>query len=291
MALSEAFLPACLSLNGSVFLGCPSFETLYVPACEYISARQMLAGTIVSTLSMPMLKTILNGSNFLSCTTLMSLYLLGPSVVTLSNVNNFTNSPMSLSTYTGSFGSIYVPESLYASYVIATNWSAYSARIVSVSLLPEAEVADVFGDDLAPYNPVGVEFTSVTMTDGVADIEAREWSAGYEGFQIEIPNLEKDTTYRLSFDIQFVDTTFNGTKYRVGHMFSKSAVTAYNAYSTWTENVTRNLEEQHFEYVFETPYEKMYLSFNLSGLTDKSGGASNTFTIRNLKVEKVRWDL
>ena len=62
----------------------------------------------------------------------MSLYLLGSSLVILSNKNAFSGTPMSLSTYTGSFGSIYVPASLLASYKAATNWTTYSKRFVGV---------------------------------------------------------------------------------------------------------------------------------------------------------------
>ena len=41
-------------------------------------------------------------------------------------ISNYTSSTG------GVYGSIYVPASLYNDYVTDTNWSAYSARIVSV---------------------------------------------------------------------------------------------------------------------------------------------------------------
>ena len=68
---------------------------------------------------------------FRSCQSLMKLYLLSTSVVTLSNKNAFTLTPMSNSTYTGNFGSIYVPMSLVSAYKTATNWATYSARIAA----------------------------------------------------------------------------------------------------------------------------------------------------------------
>ena len=67
----------------------------------------------------------------MSCVTLTALYLLSTSVVTLANVNAFTNTPISESTLTGDFGSIYVPESLVSAYQSATGWSTYSARITA----------------------------------------------------------------------------------------------------------------------------------------------------------------
>jgi hypothetical protein len=41
---------------------------------------------------------------------------------------------MSISTLTGSFGSIYVPSSLVASYKAATNWAAYADRIRAITV-------------------------------------------------------------------------------------------------------------------------------------------------------------
>ena len=62
----------------------------------------------------------------------MSLFIDYSSVAKLSAVNAFANTPMSNSTYTGSFGSIYVPASLVAAYQSATNWATYSARITAI---------------------------------------------------------------------------------------------------------------------------------------------------------------
>jgi len=59
---------------------------------------------------------------------------MGSSVCTLSNVNAFTSTPISnYTTSTGGVhGSIYVPASLYDTYIASTNWATYSARFVSV---------------------------------------------------------------------------------------------------------------------------------------------------------------
>jgi len=54
------------------------------------------------------------------------------SVATLNHVNAFYSTPMSLSSYTGSFGSIYVPASLVNAYKSATNWATYSSRITAI---------------------------------------------------------------------------------------------------------------------------------------------------------------
>jgi hypothetical protein len=54
------------------------------------------------------------------------------SVCVLSDRYAFGGTPLSSSSLTGTFGSIYVPASLYNAYKTAANWSFYSARFVSV---------------------------------------------------------------------------------------------------------------------------------------------------------------
>ena len=88
----------------------------------------------MTTASFPKV-TVIGSSAFNHCHNLLSLYLLGSSIPTLSNINAFGNTP--ISTYTtstgGVYGSIFVPESLYSNYIAATRWSTYSARIVSLT--------------------------------------------------------------------------------------------------------------------------------------------------------------
>ena len=59
---------------------------------------------------------------------------MGSSLCSLLNTNAFNATP--ISTYTAStggvYGSIYVPESLYDSYIVSTNWITYSSRFVGV---------------------------------------------------------------------------------------------------------------------------------------------------------------
>lgn len=75
--------------------------------------------------------TIIKDNAFYNCISLQSLYLLTSSVCTLSNSNAFYSTPIENSTYTDSFGSIYVPASLVNSYKAAENWSYYSNRITA----------------------------------------------------------------------------------------------------------------------------------------------------------------
>jgi hypothetical protein len=69
---------------------------------------------------------------FAYCSNLTNLTLYYPSVAKLSNTDAFYSTPMSKSTLTGSFGSIYVPASLVDAYKTADNWKYYADRITAI---------------------------------------------------------------------------------------------------------------------------------------------------------------
>ena len=90
-------------------------------------------------------------SAFYGCTSLSKVYIphwsQASNIHVLNNINVFENTPLSDSSILGYYGSIYVPESLYSSYISATNWAAYSDRFVSVT---DAEMEQIITD----YNAV-----------------------------------------------------------------------------------------------------------------------------------------
>ena len=90
------------------FWGCSALTAVSFPECTYIGSY-----------------------TFHNCRSLLSLYLAGHSVAQLDNASAFTGTPMSKSV-SGTYGSIFVPASLYSDYIIANNWSVYSSRFVSV---------------------------------------------------------------------------------------------------------------------------------------------------------------
>ena len=70
---------------------------------------------------------------FSKCYYLVSLYLPGPIVASLYGSSVFSLTPIAgFSDLAGTVGSVFVPESLYAAYVTAYNWSYLSSRIVSI---------------------------------------------------------------------------------------------------------------------------------------------------------------
>jgi hypothetical protein len=108
--LTNARIPAAVSLGSSAFARCPILSVVYCGASKLLSYT------------------------FQSCYKLLSLYLTSTSVCTLANAYVFASTP--ISTYTtqtaGERGTIYVPSSLYSQYISATNWTTFSSRIASM---------------------------------------------------------------------------------------------------------------------------------------------------------------
>ena len=154
-SLTTVNFPSCISIEYNVFYSCSSLTTVSFPSCTTIGSCAFERCFSLTTVSFPMCTTISNNAfvscfslttvSFPSCTTigsfafqkcykLLSLYLLGSSLANLENVNAFSSTPISnYTTSTGGvYGSIYVPASLYATYIASTNWVTYSSRFVSV---------------------------------------------------------------------------------------------------------------------------------------------------------------
>lgn len=131
--LTTINFPSCSSIGGSAFYRCNNLVATSFPICKTIGAYAFQSCSNLTTLSFPSCSMISNYA-FAYCYNLLSLYLLGSSVATLSNVSVFHSTP--ISSYTaftnGVYGSIFVPASLYDSYITATNWLVYSSRIVSM---------------------------------------------------------------------------------------------------------------------------------------------------------------
>ena len=135
-ALVSISIPICTTISTSAFVGCTSLSGIYAPSCTTIDTYAFQSCTALTTASFPALVSIPNSTAFRQCRNLISLYLLGSSVVTLSNSTAFSSTPIGgYSTVAGQYGSIYVPSSLYAAYLLATGWkSLNSARFVSVAM-------------------------------------------------------------------------------------------------------------------------------------------------------------
>ena len=129
-SLTTASFPNATSIGDFAFYNCYSLTTASFPNVTNIGKSAFYNCRNLTTANFPSVTSIGSGT-FLSCSKLMSLYLLGSSVPKLGNSSVFNTTPMSKNTYTGSFGSIYVPASLVDSYKTAANWNTYSARITA----------------------------------------------------------------------------------------------------------------------------------------------------------------
>lgn len=134
--LTSASFPRCSSIEYYAFFLCESLALVNFPMCSYISGYAFGACSSLtsadfggnSTIS----KCVIYSYAFSSCTSLTNLTLRYSFVAALSNINAFINTPLSISTLTGSFGSIYVPASLVNAYKSATNWATYADRITAI---------------------------------------------------------------------------------------------------------------------------------------------------------------
>lgn len=132
-ALVSTSFPAVTFIGSRAFQTCTSLEKINFPLATSISASAFGYCYSLNTASFPTVEYIGNYT-FYRCYDLLSLYLLGSSVPTLADKSAFYSTPIAgYTTPTGGvYGSIYVPASLYSSYITATNWATYSSRFVSV---------------------------------------------------------------------------------------------------------------------------------------------------------------
>lgn len=158
-SLSYVNFPACSYIGTAAFDTCRSLTSVNFPACEYIDRYAFQYCSSLTDIDFPVCMSIgystfrncssltsaefgssisrtinarIYSAAFTNCSKLTTLKLHWLSVATLSNANAFTSTPMSVSTLTGTWGSIYVPASLVDAYKSATNWAAYASRITAL---------------------------------------------------------------------------------------------------------------------------------------------------------------
>jgi len=113
------------------FQSCSNLQTVSFPNAQTFSMGAFSYCGKLQTASFPKASNIYQYA-FYYCSKLESIYFMGSSVPTLIASTVFNNTPITVSTYLGRWGSIYVPTSLAATYKAANFWSAVSARIVGI---------------------------------------------------------------------------------------------------------------------------------------------------------------
>lgn len=132
-ALTAVSLPHCTSIGYSAFEGCTSLSTVHIPSCSSVASSMFYNCATLSALDLPNCSCIFK-SAFYGCVKLLDLHLESTTIVVLSDRSAFMSTPIAQYTSEtgGIVGSIYVPAALYNSYKVATNWSVYSSRFVSI---------------------------------------------------------------------------------------------------------------------------------------------------------------
>lgn len=137
-ALSSIYFPQLQSLYGEGhFRSCYALVNVELPNLSTIASYMFNWCKNLTTISLgnsAITSARISSGAFMVCYNLLSVYLNYGTVPYLQSVSVFYNSPISNNTTStgGVYGSIYVPASLYNSYITASNWSLYSARIVSI---------------------------------------------------------------------------------------------------------------------------------------------------------------
>lgn len=131
IGLTTASFSACTTIGSYAFYSCSGLTTVSFPVCATIRDSAFTYCSGLTTVSFPACKTI-GAQAFKSCYRLISLYLMGSSVATL-GTSTFQSTPIGgYSASAGQYGSVFVPQSLLASYQAATNWASIASRIVGV---------------------------------------------------------------------------------------------------------------------------------------------------------------
>ena len=153
-SLTEINIPECLNIGSSCFYSCSSLSSVNLPKVQSIRSYAFANCSSLSEINLSMISSLgnyaFNGCinlhtislsgpissigtwTFANCSKLLSVYLNFSSVIGITT-NAFMFTPISgYTTATGGvYGTIYVPSSLYSSYLTATGWSLFSSRFVS----------------------------------------------------------------------------------------------------------------------------------------------------------------
>ena len=130
--LTTVSFPVVTTIGKAAFAYCSSLTTISFPVATTIGSSAFAYCSTLATVSFPAVTTI-RSSAFRYCYNLKSLYLTGSKVCRLYASNVFSSTPIGdYSTSAGTYGSIYVPASLLASYKVATNWTYFSSRFVGI---------------------------------------------------------------------------------------------------------------------------------------------------------------
>lgn len=129
--ITEINLPNCDAIDTYACYEMSNLMSVSLPICSSFGQGTFALCSNLSNITLPS-ATYIGHQAFEGCVNLTNLTLPGSTIANLGGINAFYSTPMSLSSYTGSFGSIYVPYSLVDTYKSAVNWATYADRITAI---------------------------------------------------------------------------------------------------------------------------------------------------------------
>ncbi len=150
IALEEISIPNCHSIGSEAFYGCTNLSSINIPACTQLFKNAFCRCTsLQGVIDIPLCEKIGDGA-FSSCSSITGVKLSACSSIgtyafaacTILSMVDLTgvSSVPKLGSYAfwwtlihSKQGSIYVPVSLYESFISASNWSTYSSLMISVN--------------------------------------------------------------------------------------------------------------------------------------------------------------
>lgn len=130
--LKSVSIPELTIIPQNTFSG-TALLSVYAPKASLIGPYAFAGCKALSVASFPALTSI-SSNAFSRCSTLMSLFLLGASVVRLYHSAIFAGCPIRDISVAGVYGSVFVPASLVDTYKTTSVWSSYySDRLVGLT--------------------------------------------------------------------------------------------------------------------------------------------------------------
>lgn len=133
--LTSLRLDSCQSVENGACRGSDNLTSVTLPATELIGSYSFAGcyDLASATIGGGSIVTTIESNAFVNCVSLSEVYLPSDHLCVLQSITAFDNTPITSNSYTGSYGKIYVPQSLLSAYRSATNWSYLAARFEAIS--------------------------------------------------------------------------------------------------------------------------------------------------------------
>ena len=130
-SLSKLYAPNLITMGFGAIYGCSNLKDVNINACKYTLSYAFDTCYAIPYITLPNIESMANYT-FIRCSALSKLRLLSTSIATLESFDAFYSTPIRDSSFTGTFGSIYVRNSMLTNWQQATNWTVLSSKMVGL---------------------------------------------------------------------------------------------------------------------------------------------------------------